>query len=105
VAGFPEDLDGCTGFEWDEGNADKNWSLHKVSRSEAEAAFFNRPVLVAPDAKHSRGEPRYALLGTTNAARSLTIIFTVRGTLVRVISSRDMSRPERRIYERASKKA
>src|SRR6266404_1274593 len=99
MAGFPEDLEGCTGFEWDEGNAEKNWILHQVSRAEVEAAFFNRPVLVGPDAGHSKRERRYAALGKTNAARPLTIVFTVRGTLVRVISARDMSRRERRIYE------
>ncbi len=105
MAPFPENLDGCTGFEWDEGNADKNWVLHQVARTEAEEAFFNRPVLVAPDAKHSTGESRYAALGKTNAERQLTIVFTVRGTRVRVISARDMSRQERRIYGHASKKA
>jgi uncharacterized DUF497 family protein len=105
VAGFPEDLESCTGFEWDEGNADKNWILHQVSRAEAEAAFFNRPVLVAPAVGHSKKESRYAALGKTNGGRRLTIVFAVRGTLVRVISARDMSRRERRIYEQASTKA
>jgi uncharacterized DUF497 family protein len=106
VASFPEDLDGCTGFEWDDGNAEKNWVLHEVSRTEAEEVFFNRPVLVAPDAKHSVGEVRYAALGKTNGERRLTIVFTLRGTtLVRVISARDMSKRERRIYERANQEA
>src|SRR4051795_8117460 len=102
MVGFPQELAICTGFEWDEGNADKNWTLHQVSRSEAEEAFFNRPILVAPDAKHSHKERRYAALGRTSTDRRLTIVFTVRGTLVRVISVRDMSRRERRIYEKAT---
>ena len=38
-------------------------------------------------------------LGQTNAGRPLAVVFTIRGTLVRVISARDMSRRERRIYE------
>ena len=105
MAAFPEELAICAGFEWDEGNADKNWTLHRVSRSEAEEAFFNRPIIVAPDAKHSQKEPRYAALGRTNRDRRLTIVFTVRGNLVRVISVRDMSRRERRIYEKATTKA
>lgn len=102
VAGSPEDLEDCAGFEWDEGNANKNWMLHQVSTAEAEAVFFNRPFLVAPDAAHSKTESRFAALGKTNGDRRLTIVFTVRGTLVRVISVRDMSRRERRIYEQAS---
>ena len=105
MAAFPEDLEQCTGFDWDEGNLDKNWRLHEVSTAEAEEAFFNRPFIVAPDAKHSRYERRLAALGVTSRGRRLTIVFTVRDRLVRVISARDMSRRERRIYEKASQEA
>ena len=98
---FPDDLAECTGFQWDEGNATKNWTLHQVAPAEAEQVFFNRPVMVAPDLKHSEDEPRYAALGQTDAQRRLAVVFTMRGTLVRVISARDMSRPERRMYEQA----
>ena len=101
MAGFPEELSECTGFQWDAGNADKNWELHQVSQAEGEQIFFNRPVLVAPEEHHSQKEPRYAALGQTNAGRRLAVIFTIRGTLVRVISARDMSRRERRIHEEA----
>ena len=66
--------------------------------------FFNRPILVAPDAAHSQKERRFAALGKTNADRRLAIVFTFRGTLVRVISARDMSKRERRIYEEATSK-
>jgi len=99
VAGFPDDLAQCTGFEWDAGNAEKNWELHQVSQGECEQVFFNRPLLVAPDFGHSEREPRDAALGRTNAGRCLVVVFTIRGTLVRIISARDMSRRERRIYE------
>lgn len=101
MAGFPDELSGCTGFQWDAGNADKNWELHQVSQAECEGVFFNRPVLVAPDDQHSQGEPRYGALGQTNTGRRLALIFTIRGTLVRVISARDMSRRERRTHEEA----
>jgi len=98
---FPNDLAQCTGFERDAGNAEKNWELHQVSRAECEQVFFNRPIRVAPDEKHSGQEPRRAALGRTNRGRLLSVVFTVRGTLVRVISARDMSRNERRLYEQA----
>jgi uncharacterized protein len=104
VPRFPEELASCTGFEWDEGNADKNCNLHQVSCGEAEDAFFNRPFIVAPDVGHSTTEARYAALGITSAGRKLTVIFTVRKTLIRVISVRDMSRQERRVYDQASSK-
>jgi len=99
VPGFPDDLAQCTGFQWDAGNADKNRELHRVSRGECEQVFFNRPLLGAPDVGHSDRESRYAALGQTNAARRLAVVLTIGGTLIRVISARDMSRRERRIYE------
>ena len=37
----------CSGFQWDEGNADKNWIKHRVSPREAEEMFFNEPLVVA----------------------------------------------------------
>ena len=101
MAGFPDELVQCTGFQWDEGNAAKNWTLHQVTQAEAEQAFFNRPVMVASALRHSVEEPRYAALGQTDAGRLLAIVFTLRDTLVRVISDGDMSRPERRTYEQA----
>jgi uncharacterized DUF497 family protein len=98
---FPGELAACTGFQWDAGNLGKNWDLHKVAHAECEQPFLNRPVLVAADEKHSTREQRYAALGQTNDGRMLAIVFTIRGHLVRVISARDMSRRERRIYEGA----
>ncbi len=94
-------LDECTGFEWDDGNSEKNWVTHGVACGEAEEVFFNVPLILAPDRRHSRVEDRYYGLGVTNVGRALFVVFTIRGDLVRVISARDMSRGERRIYEQA----
>jgi uncharacterized DUF497 family protein len=101
VADFPENLAACTGFQWDDGNSNKNWELHRVTQAEAEQVFFNRPILVVADPKHSQQETRYAARGQTNDGRRLLIIFTVRENLIRVISARDQSREERRIYGKA----
>lgn len=102
VPEFPDELAGCVGFQWDAGNSGKNRKRHGVIESEAEQLFFNRPVLVAP-AKSTGDELRYAALGQTTQGRFLTVVFTIRETLVRVISARDMSRRERKIYERPKK--
>lgn len=88
----------CTGFQWDEGNAEKNWIAHLVSRAECEQAFFNQPFVVAETARPSQPERRYYALGETDAGRSLFMVFTIREDLIRVISARDMSRNERRAY-------
>lgn len=88
-------------FDWDEGNTSKNWLKHQVTPSECEEAFFNKPLLVADDPSHSEREARYFALGRTNAGRLLFLAFTYRGTKIRVISARDMSRKERVIYAEA----
>jgi uncharacterized protein len=93
-----EQLSECSGFEWDEGNAEKNWLKHGVSRTECEQVFFNRPLIVADDQKHSRDEQRYYSLGQTDRGRKLFVVFTIRDSLIRVISARDINRIERRIY-------
>jgi len=90
---------GCTGFQWDEGNLIKIWEKHRVSPSECEEAFFNRPLLAAADEKHSAAEPRYYLLGHTDRGRRIFVVFTILGTLIRVITARDMNRGERRLYK------
>ena len=94
-----DNLSHCRGFEWDEGNADKNRIKHGVSRSECEQIFFNLPVVVGDDTKHSHAEDRYYALGRTDTGRGLFVVFTVRGESIRVISARDMNRKERRIYD------
>jgi uncharacterized protein len=97
------DLSKVIGFDWDEGNARKN-EQHGVSMAEAEQFFFNAPLLVLPDARHSETESRFHALGKTLDGRRLHITFTLRDAyqFVRVISARDMHRKERVIYEQAT---
>ena len=92
------------GFGWDDGNARKSTDKHEVTQAEAEQVFFNQPLLVVADPKHSALEQRYHALGITEDGRSLHISFTLRaaGTLIRVISARDMHRKERAIHDQAS---
>jgi len=89
-----------TGFDWDYGNQQKNWPKHKVKNEEAEQVFFNKPLLIAKDTKHSNKEKRYFCLGHTNDNRKLFISFTVRVRKIRIISARDMNVKERKIYEK-----
>lgn len=92
-----------TGFQWDSGNVRKSVSKHDVSQSETEQVFFNQPLLITEDARHSQQEARFHALGITDAGRKLHITFTLRdsGTLIRVISARDMHRKERTRYEQS----
>ena len=40
-----------TGFQWGQGNIDKNLIKHDVENWECEQVFFNRPLLVLDDPK------------------------------------------------------
>lgn len=97
------DLEAVAGFEWDDGNSRKSTEKHGVSQAEAEQVFFNKPMLMSEDAKHSEKEPRINALGQTDAGRLLHVTFAARhgGTVIRVISARAMSRRERGIYAKA----
>lgn len=101
------DWERITGFDWDEGNARKSSDKHGVNQAEAEQAFFNEPLILATDRRHSQYEPRYHALSKTDEGRLLHITFTLRagGTLIRVISARDMHRKERHFYDRTPKEA
>ena len=93
----------ATGFDWDEVNSRKSEDKHDVSQSESEQVFFNQPLLVLEDTRHSQRETRYHALGITEDERFLHITFTLRasGALIRIISARDMHRKERKIYEQS----
>ncbi len=97
------DFHNIVGFEWDAGNAYKSNEKHAVSQGEAEEIFFNQPLLIAGDEKHSLEERRYLALGMTSVSRLLSVVFTLRkqATLIRVVSARPMSRKERAFYEKA----
>ena len=88
----------CTGFQWDDGDSEKNWITHQVSKTECEQIFFNQPLVIGNDEKHSKIEIRYYALGKTDSDRPLYIVCTIREKLIRVISARDMSKNEREVY-------
>jgi uncharacterized DUF497 family protein len=72
---------------------------HRVKPTQCEELFFNRPLIVDSDEKHSERELRLYALGQTDGARLLFVAFTIRGRLIGVVSARDMSRKERRVYK------
>jgi uncharacterized DUF497 family protein len=98
------DLEQINGFEWDSGNADKNSRKHQVSQIECEELFYNTPIILGNDIKHSEQENRYYVLGQTNAKRLLFIVFTVRKQKIRVISARAMNRKEKKAYAKTNSK-
>ncbi len=96
-------LNKIIGFDWDDDNSRKSQEKHSVSQAEVEQVFFNDPLLLVLDERHSQKEARYHAYGKTNDGRKLHIAFTLRehDTLIRVISARDMHRKERMTYDKA----
>ena len=81
------------GFDWDEGNRDKNLRLHRVTDYEAEQVFYGSPKVL-------RKSNRLLAYGRTYAGRHLFVVFVLRHGLIRVISAREMTTRERRFYRR-----
>jgi uncharacterized DUF497 family protein len=95
---WPERLGECEGFQWDAANSSKIWERHQVTPTECEEVFFNRPLVIGDDERHPTEEQRLYALGQTDAGRLLFTVFTTGGCLIRVISARNMSRKERKVY-------
>ncbi|MGH7621300.1 MAG: BrnT family toxin [Gemmatimonadaceae bacterium] len=90
-------------FEWDASKARRNRSVHGVTFEEAVSAFADPLGQIVDDPRHSRDEPRFALLGQSERARLLVVMFTERDARIRVISARRATPTERRHYEEASR--
>lgn len=87
-------------FDWDNGNIDKNYNKHNVTNRESEEVFINEPKFIFKDESHSLDETRYGIFGSTNNGRLLSLVFIMRSEKIRIITARDMSRKERRVYEK-----
>ena len=86
-------------FEWDPDKADRNIRTHGVSFEEASTVFADALSLTVADPDHSQREEWWLIFGQTEANRHLVVSFTERGTRIRLISAREMTRNERQAYE------
>lgn len=93
-------LANCDGFDWDDGNSNKNWYGHRVSDIECEEIFSNYPLIVAANIRGAVSEKRFEALGRTNAERWLFVAFAIRRSLIGVISAREMNKRESLRYEK-----
>ena len=88
------------GFNWNKGNINKNWVKHQIKDKESEEVFFNLPLAVSLDKKHStKTEKRFQALGKTNQEKKIFIVFTIREDKIRIISARKQNQKERRRYK------
>lgn len=92
---------GIAGFDWDASNREK-CQKHGVSVAEVEG-LFSRPLLIIPDASHSKSEERLRAIGKTASGRPVFLVFTIRvragKRVIRPVSARYMHKEEVRHYE------
>jgi len=86
-------------FEWDEKKAAANARKHGVSFTEAASVFGDKLAITFGDPDHSVQEHRFLTFGLSKDGRLLVVSHTGRSNRTRIISSRLMTRNERKIYE------
>ena len=97
------DIEDVMEFDWDDGNIYKNERKHGLKWQLIEEIFFNEPLLLLEDLRHSVNECRCFALGCTDDGIYLFVVFTRRIEKVRVISARIMNKKERIIYGKVKK--
>lgn len=86
-------------FDWDEANVTHLLTRHGVSPDEAEAAYAD-PRRQTISAYNVPAERRRGLIGTTADGRVLVLIYTIRESVIRIITARDADGAEKRRYRR-----
>ena len=86
-------------FEWDEEKNLYNKRVHKISFEAAAAVFDDDNRLDIYDGKHSLFEDRYKTIGAINGYITIvTVIYTKRKQVTRIISARKANKKEREEY-------
>ena len=87
-------------FEWDPDKAKYNLRKHGVSFQEATTVFGDASSEVNYDPTHSKAEDRYMIIGWSYRSNLLMVSYTERGNRIRIISSRKLTKKERKSYDR-----
>jgi uncharacterized protein len=85
-------------FEWDPKKAEENLAKHGTSFNEA-AEVFHDPLAASVEDTTSTDERRFILVGQTPKRKILLVVYIERGDKIRLISARNATRQEVRIYE------
>jgi uncharacterized DUF497 family protein len=90
-----------TGFIWLQDIVEKLWHKHNVEQYEVAEVFANAPQFRLVEKGHRAGENVYSASGQTGAGRYLIVFFVYKhNKRALIVSARDMTRAERRRYER-----
>lgn len=89
-------------FEWDPKKADYNIKKHRVDFTEASTVFADPLSITYLDPDHSLDEDRYIIIGLSVNNRLLIVAHTDRDEVTRIISAREVTNRERKLYESES---
>jgi len=87
-------VEGC---EWDPVKANENLRKHGVSFTAATRVFEDTFRVEWEDVREDYGEERYVTIGMVNA-EVLSVAYTLRGDVIRMISARRASNQEKAQY-------
>ncbi len=85
-------------FEWDEAKNSACFERRGFDFAYAVRAFFDPQRIVTQDRRLDYGEDRYRLLGMIDG-RAYIVVYTVRGSAIRIISARKANPKEVADYE------
>jgi uncharacterized protein len=71
----------------------------RVAFSEAATVLYDALSTTFPDEDHSEFERRFLTIGESFRGRVLVLAHTEEGDIIRIISARVATRPEKRFYE------
>lgn len=75
-------------FEWDERKARANLKKHGVGFDEATTVFIDPFSMTIHNPHHSGDEQRHIDIGSSDNGRVLVVVYTERGSNIRLISCR-----------------
>lgn len=93
------------GFDWSDQKSARNRAKHGVSFEEATTVFDDDLAVTRGDPDHSVDERREIVIGHSDLPRLLFVSFTERNDVIRVISAREATKSEQKLYEEAIKRS
>jgi uncharacterized DUF497 family protein len=85
--------------EWNASKAVANLRKHGVSFDEAATVFLDPLSTTGDDPDHSLEERRFVTFGKSSSGRLLVVAHADRDDAIRIITARQATRAERKLYE------
>ncbi len=84
-------------YQWDNNKAAANLRKHGIDFADAVFVFSDDLAITISDERSN--EERFVTIGIDALGRALVVVYTYRGTEIRLISARSATRQERQHYE------